>query len=88
MGVAPRIRLAARGRRRDAAVVVLAAAIIGLPALLARDGFMYDYTNHLWLVFVQGRAIALHGLPTYFLNAPGAGGGVQSIFRVLRRHAL
>jgi len=47
--------------------------VIGGPALFTRNGFMYDFTNHLWLVSVQEQAFSEHLAPTYFLNAPMVG---------------
>ncbi|MGI8715311.1 MAG: hypothetical protein ACR2NR_19440 [Solirubrobacteraceae bacterium] len=43
------------------------------PALLTHNGFIDDYTNHLWLVWVQESAISHHLLPTYFISAPQVG---------------
>ena len=53
--------------------VLLAVLVIGGPALFTRDGFSDDFTNHLWLVWVQERAISQHLGPTYFVNAAGLG---------------
>lgn len=53
--------------------VLLAMLVIGGPALFTRNGFNYDFTNHLWLVSVQEQAIAHHLAPTYYLNAPAFG---------------
>jgi hypothetical protein len=64
------------GRRRvlaDGAVVILVALILGAPAVFTHDGFMADFTNHLWLVWVQQIAISHHLLPTYFISAPQVG---------------
>ena len=47
--------------------------VIGGPALFTRNGFMYDFTNHLWLVSVQEQAFSRHLVPTYYLNAPVVG---------------
>lgn len=47
--------------------------VIGGPALFTRDGFMYDFTNHLWLVSVQDQAWSNHLAPTYYLGAPAFG---------------
>jgi len=62
--------------RLDALVVAVVALVVAGPALASHDGFNYDYTNHLWLVWVQGHAISAGGLPTYFLHTDDAGGGV------------
>jgi hypothetical protein len=57
----------------DAAGVAAAAFVIGGPALLTRDGFMVDFTTHMWLVSIQEHAISAHLTPAYFVNAPGLG---------------
>jgi hypothetical protein len=57
----------------DVAGIGLAMLVIGGPALFTRNGFMYDFTNHLWFVFVQEQAISRHLVPTYYLNAPVVG---------------
>jgi hypothetical protein len=57
----------------DVAGVALAMLVIGGPALFTRNGFMYDFTNHLWLVSVQEQAFSRHLVPTYYLNAPAVG---------------
>jgi uncharacterized membrane protein len=67
-------------RLLDVAGVVVATLTVGLPAIATRDGFAYDFTNHLWLVWVQDQAISAHGVPTYFLNAPAAGGVFNPFF--------
>lgn len=54
-------------------MVILVALILGAPALFTHDGFMRDFTNHLWLVWVQQTAISHHLLPTYFISAPQVG---------------
>jgi hypothetical protein len=74
------VRSASRRVRLDALVVALAALAVAGPALASHDGFNYDYTNHLWLVWVQGHAISAGGLPTYFLHTDDAGGGVFNPF--------
>jgi hypothetical protein len=57
----------------DGLALTLAVLIIGGPALFTADGFAYDFTNHLWLVWVQEQAISHHVAPTYFVNAPEVG---------------
>ncbi len=47
--------------------------LVGSPALFTQDGFGIDFTNHLWLVWVQQQAISHHLLPTYLVNAPRVG---------------
>jgi hypothetical protein len=57
----------------DAAGVLLAVLVIGGPALFTHNGFMYDFTNHLWLVSAQEQAWSRNLAPTYFLSAPAFG---------------
>ena len=52
---------------------MLATLVIGGPALFTNNGFMYDFTNHLWFVYVQEQAISAHLVPTYYLNVPLVG---------------
>lgn len=59
--------------RGDAAAVIVAAAMIGLPAIVSRDGFTLDFTNHLWLIWAQDHALSAHGQPGYFLHTDTTG---------------
>jgi hypothetical protein len=59
--------------RRDALAALVVTLVIGGPALFTRNGFMFDFTNHLWLVYVQDVAISHHLLPTYFISTAGNG---------------
>lgn len=43
------------------------------PLLFTRSGFAVDFTNHLWLVWVAGKALAQAGHPTYFFNTTTQG---------------
>lgn len=63
------------GRRTvlDAIGVLAAVLLVGGPALFTKDGFALDFTNHLWLVSVQQRAIQHNLIPTLFLNTPTQG---------------
>ena len=54
--------------------------LVGLPALLSRNGFSLDFTNHLWLVWVQDHAISAQGHPTFFLHTAQQSGGVFDPF--------
>jgi hypothetical protein len=52
--------------------------VVAIPALLApmvltKRGFGPDWTNHLWLVWSQGRHIKSTGLPTYFIHGDFTG---------------
>ncbi|MGP0053505.1 MAG: hypothetical protein ACLPZR_32335 [Solirubrobacteraceae bacterium] len=57
----------------DAVATALAVVIVGGPALFTNNGFAYDFTNHLWLVWVQEHAISARLAPTYFVNASVVG---------------
>jgi hypothetical protein len=57
----------------DVAAGAIAILVIGGPVLFTNDGFAVDFTNHLWLVWVQEAAIAHHATPTYFVSAPAVG---------------
>lgn len=57
----------------DVAGTLIAVLVVGGPALFTNNGFFYDYTNHLWLVWVQEQAISQHLSPTYFVSAPNVG---------------
>jgi hypothetical protein len=57
----------------DALVAVVVALVVGGPALFTRDAFTLDFTNHLWLVYVQEVAISHHLLPTYFISTSATG---------------
>jgi hypothetical protein len=57
----------------DGIVVVVATLVVGGPLLFTRNGFSWDFTNNLWLVWVQAKAIGQHDVPTYFVNAPPLG---------------
>src|SRR4051812_48388590 len=77
------VRWSFRGGTRlsfNLVALAVAAIVIGAPALLGNDGFASDYTNHLWLVWVQGKEIAAHGVPSYFLEAERAGGSFNPFF--------
>ena len=49
-------------------IPAVAAAVFIVPMALRRDGLMPDWTNHLWLVWKQGRLIGQGG-PSLFLSA-------------------
>jgi len=56
--------------------VLLASAVIlavASPMLFTHSGFQVDFTNHLWLVWVAGKALVQAGHPTYFLNTTTQG---------------
>jgi hypothetical protein len=61
--------------RDNAAVHLAVGALVCLfvlsPVLFTPWGFGPDFTNHLWLIWQQGVAIAAHGHPTLYLQQPG-----------------
>jgi hypothetical protein len=57
----------------DALIGALAVFMVTGPAVLTRNGFMVDFTNHLWFVSLQAHAIGAHGAPTYFVNTRATG---------------
>jgi len=61
------------GRRADVAIAASAVLLVAAPLLFTRSGFALDFTNHLWLSWVQGNGLAQAGHPVYFLNARGIG---------------
>ncbi len=66
-------RLARPQMAGDALVTLVVAIVIGGPAIFTHNGFGFDYTNHMWMVWAQEDAISRHLLPTYFLNTPSTG---------------
>jgi hypothetical protein len=71
----PRVlkRLLARRSVRDGLAVALAALVVMSPAIFTDNGFMDDWTNALWFVWLQQHAISSHLVPTYFVHANGLG---------------
>jgi hypothetical protein len=57
----------------DVAVVACVALAVAGPMLFTNSGFAIDFTNHLWLTWEAGKALAASGHPSYFLNAEGIG---------------
>ncbi len=62
-----------RGLRVDALAATAAVLVVVAPLLFTDSGFAGDFTNHLWLVWVEGKALAQAGHPSYFINARGVG---------------
>jgi hypothetical protein len=63
-------------QRRALFDLVIATAVLLLfswPMLATTWGFNYDFTNSMWLGWLQSQAIAHAHTPTYFLNASGWG---------------
>jgi hypothetical protein len=65
------------GRLRGLLVDLFATAVVVLvvvaPLLFTDSGFAGDFTNHLWLVWAEGKALVQAGHPSYFINARGVG---------------
>jgi hypothetical protein len=65
------------GRSTGIGVDMLAAAaavlLVAAPLIFTSSGFGVDFTNHLWLSWVEGTGLAQAGHPTYFVNARGIG---------------
>jgi hypothetical protein len=47
--------------------------LIAAPLLFTDSGFSLDFTNHLWLAWVAGKALVQAGHPSYFINTTNAG---------------
>lgn len=60
-------------RLADPLIALGVALVICSPAIFTHNGFAFDYTNHMWLVWVQEQAISHHLLPTYFVNSSATG---------------
>jgi len=57
----------------DALAAMAAVLLIAAPLLFTDSGFSLDFTNHLWLAWVAGKALVQAGHPSYFINTTGAG---------------
>jgi hypothetical protein len=57
----------------DLLLTAAAVLVVAAPLLFTRSGFAADFTNHLWLTWVEGEALAQAGHPSYFFNASGSG---------------
>jgi hypothetical protein len=57
----------------DLLVASVVVVLVAAPLLFTSSGFAGDFTNHLWLIWAAGHALAQAGHPSYFLNASGAG---------------
>ena len=60
-------------RRLDLLIGACAVLLVAGPLLFTSSGFGLDFTNHLWLSWVEGTELAHAGHPSYFLNARGIG---------------
>ena len=57
----------------DALAATAAVLLIAAPLLFTDSGFSLDFTNHLWLAWVAGKALVQAGHPVYFLNTSAGG---------------
>lgn len=62
-----------RGLRLDILAATAAVLVVVAPLLFTDSGFAGDFTNHLWLVWAEGKALVQAGHPGYFINARGVG---------------
>ncbi|HTZ62853.1 MAG TPA: hypothetical protein VMB51_01985 [Solirubrobacteraceae bacterium] len=63
----------ADSRVADMLAAAAAVLLVAGPLLFTDSGFVLDFTNHLWLVWVAGKALSQTGHPSYFLNATPLG---------------
>jgi hypothetical protein len=61
------------GTRIDVLIAAGAVLLVAAPLLFTSSGFGLDFTNHLWLSWVEGTGLAQAGHPSYFLSARGIG---------------
>jgi hypothetical protein len=61
------------GTRIDVLIGAAAVLLVAAPLLFTSSGFAPDFTNHLWLNWVEGTNLLQAGHPSYFLNAHGIG---------------
>jgi hypothetical protein len=54
--------------RWDLLAATIAALVVAAPMIFTKSGFALDFTNHLWLTWVAGRALVESGHPSYFLS--------------------
>lgn len=57
----------------DVLIAAAAVLLVAAPLLFTSSGFGLDFTNHLWLNWVEGTGLAQAGHPSYFLSARGIG---------------
>jgi hypothetical protein len=66
-------RRLASSRVLDVLAATVAVLVFAGPMLFTNSGFAVDFTNHLWLTWVAGKALFEMGHPTYFLHTYQAG---------------
>lgn len=57
----------------DAFAATAAVLLVAAPLLFTDSGFSLDFTNHLWLAWVAGKALVQSGHPSYFISTTNAG---------------
>lgn len=57
----------------DVALMGAVVLVVSAPMLVTSSGFALDFTNHLWLAWVAGKALVASGHPSYFLNTSQLG---------------
>lgn len=65
----PRLTRELAGARTDVLIGAAAVLLVAAPLLFTDSGFAPDFTNHLWLNWVEGTGLLQAGHPSYFLNA-------------------
>jgi hypothetical protein len=60
-------------RRLDILLTIVVVLIVTAPLLFTNSGFGVDFTNHMWLAWIAGKALVQAGHPSYFMNAEGLG---------------
>jgi len=71
--VRPTARTWIDSRPVDLLFAGIAVLIVAAPMIFTNSGFAIDFTNHLWLTWVEGKALLQAGHPSYFLNADTIG---------------
>jgi hypothetical protein len=60
-------------RSLDLLAASVAVLVFSAPLLFTDSGFSVDFTNHLWITWVGGKALFQMGHPTYFINTSWSG---------------
>jgi hypothetical protein len=63
----------ADSRLLDLLAATVAVLMVAAPLLFTNSGFALDFTNHLWLSWIAGKAFIQLGHPTYFVNTSNTG---------------
>lgn len=68
-----RRRVRARPLLLDLAIPCVVLLLLAAPALFTNSGFVDDWVNHLWLMWLQSREISATGHPSLFINVEPLG---------------